>query len=79
MKKMFIEYGILTLCLLISLTGLYLGLDAHYTEDCRSHGFSRSAITLQGVACREAAQTVFLRDLTGKFYIFPEESESVNF
>jgi len=76
MQTKAIEYFILFLCLCMSTAGLLLGMDAHYTQECREHGFSETSLTVQGVVCEDSGERALLRDLDGKYYIIPD---SLNF
>jgi len=67
-----IEWMILILCLCASLAGLWLGVDAHYTQECREHGFREALLTVRGVVCEESGERMFLRELEGKYFIHPD-------
>lgn len=69
----FIPYFLLALCLVVCFSGLFLGLDAHYSFRCWAQGFTQAEMTLGGVVCSDrSGLEVWLRDLENTVYGLPE-------
>jgi hypothetical protein len=69
----FLEWFLLALCLVVCFSGLYVGMDAHYSFACFRFGFTEAEITLDGVVCSDrTGLEVWLRDLENIKYGVPD-------